>query len=257
MKREQEHAMVRREAITHTLESQMKRIGLLGLALASLTSAACVDADASLLLTGPVIFGASITEDEGEISAVSCTVSDDGSKAWSRLQINLNEIKESGQSTGRMGLNMTPSVFEMSVLLKNRLVASDAYAPIGEGQNLRLDQNLIQVERVAFRFPEGSNQAGFQALDKEFDFIVSVDSGGGVAGTWVPIITAADLRNWEQVVGAVTGGMGNAVVPGAVEIQVFGRTTSGTEIESNLITVPFDVCLNCTIASTPRCLEEG
>lgn len=235
----------------------MKRLLLLGIALGSISSTACVDADASLLLTGPVIFTGSVTEEEDQITGATCTISTDRSNAWSRLQINLDEIKTQGQSVARLGLGSVPNLFEMSVVLENRLVPSDTYSPIGDGQNLRIDQNLIQVERVSFTFPSGSNQPGFSALDKTFDFIVTVDSGGGEAGTYVPIITPADIQLWETVVTGVTGGTRNAVVPGSVEIQVSGRTTSGTEIESNLINVPFDVCLGCTMISTPRCLEEG
>jgi hypothetical protein len=247
-----------REEIRNVQEFQMKRILILGAALVGLTSSACVDADASLLLTGPVTFDGAVSEDEeaGTVSA-SCTISTDRSRAWSRLSINLEEIKTQGQSVARYGIGSIPNSFDMSVVLQNRLQPSDVYSPIGENQNLRVDQNLIQVEKVSFSFPSGSNQPGFNALDKSFDFIVTVDSGGGESAAYVPIISPADIRTWEQVVSQVTGSNPSAVVPGSVEIQVSGRTTSGTEIESNLINVPFDVCLNCSIASTPRCLESN
>jgi len=257
VKRNQQTVTLKKEETEHSSEFPMKRILLLGVALGSISFTACVDADASLLLTGPVRASGTVTEDDNQVTGVTCTISTDRSQAWSRLQINIEEIKAQGQSAGRLGIGSIPNLFEMSVVLENRLVPSNTYSPIGEGQNLRIDQNLIQVERVSFAFPSGSNQPGFSALDKTFDFIVTVDSGGGEAGAYVPIITPADIQVWETVVTGVTGGTRNAVVPGSVEIQVSGRTTSGTEIESNLINVPFDVCLGCTMISTPRCLEDG
>lgn len=234
----------------YTVESEMKRT-MLGLILAGAAlSTACVDADPSLLLTAPTLASCSVDEEAG---TVGCEYGGrgDATRAADVLTVNLDGLA-TGQAPGGNG----PNTYTMGVALSNRLIGSDDYAPIGEGQNLRVDQNVVIVESFEFTFPTDSNQPGVDSLDSEFRYSVEVDTGDGSSGAAVNLVDASNIATWKAVFGGLTGGNKSAIVPAVINVQALGRTIGGQEVESNIVSVPLSVCLGCAYPNSPYGLAE-
>lgn len=224
----------------------MKRIGFALVIAAAAGSSACVDADASILLTAPVLATCEIDEEAG---TTSCTYGgrDEATRIADVLTININELAMAGQSPGGNGAN----TFTFGVSLQNRLLGSDDYSPIGEEQNLRVDQNIAIIDTFTLTFPSDSNQPGVDSLDTEFKYSVEVDSNDGSSGAAVNLVSASNAALWKQVFGGLTGNNNAAIVPAVVEVQAMGRTIGGQDVESNIVSVPLNVCLGCAYGSTP------
>jgi hypothetical protein len=225
-----------------TVESPMKRIGLAAGMLFALSTSACVEADATLLMRGPVL--ASCTD--SETTGISCTFEgEDAPGLASVLSVNLGDL-----AVGQ-GPTFVPNIFTVPVSLKNRLLASDAYAPIGEQNNLRVDQNPIVIDSFQISFPSDSNLGGVDGLDSEYRYVVDVPSGDSSSGAAVRLVDATTIAAWKAVFGGLAGGNAAAIVPVLVNIQAFGTTLGGQEVESNIVGIPINVCLGCTYPSTP------
>jgi hypothetical protein len=193
----------------------MNRIGIAAGILLALSTSACVDADATLLMKGPV-FAECKASDTGGVSCLY--VGDDAIGVAEVLTVNLGDLDQ-GQAPGG-----GPNIFTIGVAMTNRLLASDAYAPIGEQNNLRVDQNPIIIDSFQISFPSDSNLGGVDSLDNEYRYVVDVPTGDGSAGA--------------------------AIVPALVNVQAFGTTIGGQEVESNIVGIPLNVCLGCTYGSS-------
>lgn len=219
----------------------MNRIGIAAGMLLALSTSACVDADASLLLKGPVF--AQCTE--SDTGGISCAyVGADAVGVAEVLTVNLGDLDQ-GQAPGG-----GPNIFTIGVAMTNRLLASDAYAPIGEQNNLRIDQNPIIIDSFQISFPPDSNLGGVDSLDNEYRYVVDVPSGDSSSGAAVRLVDATTVTAWKAVFGGLAGGNAAAIVPALVNVQAFGTTVGGQEVESNIVGIPLNVCLGCTYSST-------
>lgn len=224
----------------------MKRIGFALVIAAAAGSSACVDADASILLTAPVLANCEIDEEAG---TSSCTYGgrDEATRLADVLTVNINELSSTGQAPFGNGAN----TFTFGVALQNRLLGSDDYSPIGEEQNLRIDQNIAIIDTFSLTFPSDSNQAGVDALDTEFKYSVEVETSDSSSGAAVALVSASNAALWKQVFTSVTGGNNAAIVPAVVEVQALGKTIGGQDVESNIVSIPLNICLGCAYGNTP------
>ena len=233
-------------------ESSMKRAAYIFAVMATAVfTTGCVDADMTLTLEGHILAEAEVDEEAG---TATCSVPGSSSEAnlrAGRLSIDLDDIKNSGQFP-YSALNR----FNLNVVMTNRLSASDEYAPIGADQNLRTDQNWIQVEKFTVKYPEDQNQAGFSQLEDDFEFVAMVSSEEGFFFGGMPIIRPSNINTLETAVNTVSGGNANAIVPGMMEFQALGTTVGGVEVESNIMRLPFDVCNGCQMGTTPACAVQ-
>lgn len=217
----------------------------------AIASAGCVDSDFSLLLDGPIQFEGEVEEDTISCS-VETTVGGGDSGADNVLSdgmiVNLQDIEAAGQ------LGQTPSEvpgrFQILTSVGNRLQASDSYSPIGFDQNQRLNQNVVMLDRVEVSFPEDQNQAGFPALEtiRPLTGIVGTEDAAFV---FVTVFDRTTLNAWRAVVQGLSDG--SVLIPAVVEIQTFGVTSAGDEVESNRLRVPLQVCDGCSEPSTQLC----
>ncbi|MEZ4461886.1 MAG: hypothetical protein R3E66_19625 [bacterium] len=219
----------------------MKRIGLGVLLLAAVPMTACVEADPSLVLSAPLF--AVCTEDEA--AGVSCEFNTDMPPQAYMPTINLNALSTAGQPLGRI------NQFTLGANLVNRLQKSDTYSPIGDGVNLRTDQNIVQLNSFTIEFPPSDNLAGLDALDTEAPYVVQVGSDGSESGAAVTIIDPTTIANWKTVFGAVSGGQGAAIVPVKMRLWASGTTVGGEVVESNILEIPMQVCTSCDLPTTP------
>ncbi len=220
----------------------MNRIGIAAGILLALSTSACVDADATLLLKGPVFAQCALDETTG---GVSCQyVGDDAAGVAEVLTVNLGDLDQ-GQAPGG-----APNIFTIGVAMTNRLLASDTYAPIGEQNNLRIDQNPIIIDSFQISFPPDSNLGGVDSLDNEYRYVVDVPSGDSSAGAAVRLVDATTVTAWKTIFGGLAGGNAAAIVPALVNVQAFGTTVGGQAVESNIVGIPLNVCLGCTYTST-------
>lgn len=232
---------MKKKSSKSTVEAPMKRFGIAAGMLLALSTSACVEADATLLLRGPVYAACT----ESETSGISCSFEgDDPAGVAEVLTVNLSDIARGQSPAGRA------NIFTMAVTLENRLLGSDTYAPIGEQNNLRVDQNSIVIDSFKITFPPDSNLGGVDSLDTEYRYVVDVKSSGSKAGAAVRLVDATTVTAWKAVFGGLTGGNADAIVPALVNVQAFGTTVGGQEVESNIVGVPINVCLGCTYSSS-------
>lgn len=219
------------------------------LAASALTATGCVEEDASLLMWGHIIQTG--TEDEaGEVTCEIPAGEGDASLISGHLFVDLAEIEADGQAPAS-----DPGIFYANLALVNRLGESGELNPIGNDQNLRIDQNWVELSGLEFEF----EPAAFEALNGTYDFTALVPSGDGFLHAAVPLIQPADLiQRWRPAFQAASNGQANAIVPALVTIKAVGETLGGEDVESNAITLPIDICDGCGQASTPYCqLEAG
>lgn len=219
----------------------------------AIASAGCVDSDFSLLLDGPIQFQGEV---EGDV--LTCTVEtsagagDQGADSVLRdgMIVNLQDIEESGQF-GQTPLGQSPpGRLQILTSVANRLQASDSYSPIGFDQNQRLNQNVVMLDRVEVSFPEDQNQAGFPALEtiRPLTGIVGTEDAAFV---FVTVFDRTTLNAWRAVVQGLSDG--SVLIPAVVELQTFGVTSAGDEVESNRLRVPLQVCDGCDEPTTQLC----
>ncbi len=219
----------------------MKRIGLAAGMLLALSTSACVDADASLFMKGPVFASCS----ESDSGGIGCVFEGEDAVGIAEvLTVNLGDLAD-GQAPGG-----SPNIFTIAVSLKNRLIGSDTYAPIGEQNNLRVDQNSVILDSFQISFPSDSNLGGVDSLDTEYRYVASVDTGGSSSGAAVRLVDATTVQAWKAVFGGLAGNQAAAIVPAMVNLQAFGTTIGGQEVESNIVGIPINVCLGCTYRSS-------
>ena len=196
----------------------------------------------SLVLTAPLFANCSVADDPA--LGASCEFGPDGPPQALIPTINLNELGTTGQPFGRV------NQFVFGATVVNRLQKSDTYSPIGDGVNLRTDQNIVQINSFTVEFPSSDNLAGLDALDTEIFYVAQVESDGSKSGAAISVIDPTTIANWKTVFGAVSGGQGAAIVPAKINLQAFGTTIGGQEVESNILEIPIQVCTGCAITTT-------
>lgn len=218
----------------------MTKLGISAMTVLVISACACVDADPTMLLTAPIFATCSVAEDDTFV----CVVDPEGDRVVEVPKINLAQLSSSGQPYGAI------NDFSFVGGVSNRLRPSDDYAPIGERENLRIDQNIIVLDSYTVEFPSDDNLPGLSALDRKVQYITEVDTSGAKSGTIISLVDPTTITAWKDVFTSVAGGQANAIVPAKVDIQVFGTTIGGEEVESNIISVPLQVCTGCQLSST-------
>lgn len=132
-----------------------------------------------------------------------------------------------------------------AIVMRNRLVNTEEYAPIGKDEELRTDSNIIQLQEVVVTFdPDGpyDNVGDDGVVTVPHSTLVLTGADFHLGGKFV---TPDIRRQLEQATEAASGGNADAQVPSFADVQAFGRTLGGDDVESNILTVPFTFCAGC------------
>jgi hypothetical protein len=224
-----------------TQEYAMKRLSYLLLGSVLFFGSACADPDISILVTGHAPLEGSLDSETGEITGCAIPETIGEGVYFSDLFINLADAEVTG--------------FALGLLMENQLVDSSSYAPIGEAQNHRLNQNHIEIQGYEVVFDSG--ELGFSDLGSGGDIRYEATGILPTDGTlWAGVVLfyPNEVDAWRSAFSKASGGQGNAIVPTFAEVQVVGRTVGGANVESNKLTIPIQVCDGCARSSTPICV---
>ncbi len=221
----------------------MKRLSVLFLGSILFVGSACADPDSSILVTGHAPLVGTVDDETGLLE--DCKIPDQIGEGvyFQDLFINLADAEDTG--------------FALGLLMENQLVNSASYAPIGESQNHRINQNHIEVQGYEVVFDSG--EAGFDTLGSNGDIRYEATGILPTDGTlWAGVVLfyPNEVGDWRNAFNIAAGGQGNAIVPTFAEVQVVGRTVGGANVESNKLTIPIQVCDGCARSSTPLCVPE-
>lgn len=221
----------------------MNRTLLFPLVACALLGSACAEPDPALLISAHIPALGSLDEEAGVVTDCAGPTSIEDVEIFSStLFINLDELEAAG--TG----------FFVGLLVENRLEDSSVYSPSGFDRNQRLNQNHIEVQSYEVTFED----TGFGELGADANGELSYPSSGLVTtdGTlWVPLelFRRSEIEQWAEAFQRA-GGSSGAIVPTFAEIQVRGETIGGTNVRSNILTMPISVCTDCSQLSTPLCV---
>lgn len=225
--------------LQHTPEARMQRLSLLVLVAISLTTAACADPDSSIIVTGHQMMEGSM----GDNGLEGCEVPSAIGEGQRSMDIVINLADPVTVAAG----------FQLGLLMENRLTDSSSYAPIGERQNMRINQNEIEVQAVEVTFDSrGLNTLGSDG-ELRYDSTGILPTDGNLYMT-LPLFFPAEIAEWRDAFAIASGNQSNAIVSGFAEVQVKGRTVGGSKVESNLLTIPVQLCDGCERPSTPICI---
>jgi hypothetical protein len=224
-------------------ENRMKRLTLLLLGSVLIAGSACADPDISILITGHAPLEGTLDEETGLIT--DCTIPEQIGEGiyYSDVFINLADASGTG--------------FALGILMENQLVDSSSYAPIGEDQNQRLNQNHIEIQGYEMTFDSG--ESGFNTLGSSGDIRYEATGILPTDGTlWAGVVLfyPNEVSDWQDAFQIASGGQSSAIVPTFAEFQVKGRTVGGSNVESNKLTIPIQVCDGCSRPSTPLCVAS-
>ena len=224
-------------------EAGMTRLTLALAGTLLLAGSACADPGASLIVTGHQLMEGSADEETGEISGCEIPTSIGEGTRSHDVFINLADAANTG--------------FTLGLLMENRLDDSSDYAPIGESQNMRLDQNAIEIQAYAVNFDSGDS--GFNTLGADADGEIRYESTGivpteGVLYSQLVLFYPNEAAEWRDAFSIAAQGQSNAIVSTFAEVQVLGRTIGGAKVESNLLTLPIQICDGCARQTTPICV---
>lgn len=225
----------------------MKRLTLAALAAMSFAATGCAEPEPSLLMTGHVYGTGSIDEESGRLTGCTFPTTLADIEFFSQsLFVNLADFDDGGL------YREFGAPFAVGLVMENRLVDSSDYAPIGHDQNLRLDQNAIQIQgyNVTFDSAGFSNLGSGGELVYDASYVVPTDGGVYVA---LDLFFANEFQTWSDAF-AGAGGSSGVIVPTFAEIQAVGETVGGTKVESNVISMPIQVCDGCNRATTSTCV---
>lgn len=252
----------------------MKRKSILALTLAAILATGlmgCAEQQVSMLIAGHY-------PGETNDSSTGCEFNTDfGGLVYGSGFINLGQIRGSGQplfsgalarGTGE-SFTITPGAFYMTALIESKLQDSTSVgAESGggggggfSGLTVNMSDVILEGARVEFAADRNTfNIEGFgtftyeESFDRPIGFYVA--PGGDVGALNIPIIAnrneATALRNIiRELVDDDT------TLTFIAEIQVYGKTSSGHKVESNIFRWPITVCNDCNTASTPFCLPPS
>lgn len=234
--------------VRHTKTSQerlMKRVMIIAAAVA-LSATACAEPDPSILVTGHVPLSGSADEEGGVTDCSAPGSLSDVELVSGSVFVNLEEVEAAGVP------------FSIGLLMENRLVDSSTYRPIGYDQNQRLNMNHIEIQGYEGTFDSGtsgfSNLGDGGQLRFESTGILQTD---GALWVGLELFYPNEISRWREAFDIASGGQGNAIVPTFLEVQVLGETVGGSKAQSNVLTVPVQICDGCSRASTPICVATG
>lgn len=246
------------------------------------TAVACVDEQPSMLLEGSLHLDGTLEKGDaatGVPPTLTCKSIVGGATGvkslFARGQVDLAQIKRPGgqdsSATGSLIVNGSygrQNQFNFIGGFYNRLPNSGSVgAQSGGGgggfQNMNLDSNGIQTSGAIVRFLSDSNtfqttagEVKFPGFEEFRYFSASLSSENGWAGLPIPILDGAgEIAIFENF---LKNELGNPAGPVSfmVEIQIKGKSIAGTEVESNIIRFPLDICVDCNMPSTPTCVVK-
>ena len=151
----------------------------------------------------------------------------------------------------------------------NRLEDSREVGSQGQGgggggfSGLELNMNDVQTRTFKVRFPNVSETGPSQlGLDRDIDFTMVVDSGGGGAAFTLELLSRGDIQSLKQLHETVVlrrTGLSSyddtakkTAVTLTSEMWIEGETIGGRPVESNKLTFPVKLCgQGCGL--TPQC----
>ena len=205
---------------------------LITMSLLACALTGCAEADPSILFNAHV-FATSETADCLESEPVGF---DDQHNVSASFFVNLSQ---SSEITDQVGLVMT-----------NRLDSTDSVNFGPDDRQLRSDLNAITVEAIEFTMADGGPLSGLGDGG-----VIRVNSGtllrtDGDIHFFAPLVSLENRPAWEAL--APTNG---AIVSTFMDIQVFGTTVAGDPVESNVMTMPLQLCADCEVDSTLICRQ--
>lgn len=224
------------------MRSQNTTLSLLAL-LAALLPAGCAEQDPSLLLTGYYFASGELDEMDDTIIR-NCgykIASGSESTPAQDVSINLQQLIDNGQPAGGSGKN----VFVFGASVENRLASSV------RGSTERIDTNIITLKSAKIRYLFST------PVEVERVFNVTIPTNNAsIFG--IPLINGdGDITELKAAL-AASGAAANQVVTVTAEIVVAGTLLDGTDVESNILEYPINLCNNCgaVLPTTSQCAPE-
>lgn len=220
------------------MRPQHLTLSLLAL-IAALLPAGCADQDPSLLLTGYYFATGKATEDGSGIE--NCTYPNTPSSdafVSQDVTIDLQELRDG--TAGRK------NAFVFGSIVENRLQTN------ASGGSDRLDTNSVTVKSASIRFLFDSTVV----LDRAFAVTISPNGSAAVA---IPLInSAAEVKQISDALASIDGLGDKGTVNVIAEITVQGTLLDGTDVESNILEFPVNLCNNCEdeLQTTSACIAE-
>ncbi len=232
---------------SYASESKMKRSTLFAIGALALVTTACAEPEPEIIASAHIPLTGSEGEDPGTVTDCQPPGGiEDNEIIFQSLFINLADFEEAN------------APMQLGLMMENRLIDSSTYSPSGHDQNQRNNQNWIEVQGYEITF-EGD---GFtDTLGPDSNGELRVEATGLIptdGSLWVglELFYPNELRDWKDAFQIASGGQGNAIVPTFAEVQVVGETVGGSKVQSNILTVPIQVCNGCSRRSTPICVVE-
>lgn len=266
---------------------------MLGAALAALFTGGCVEEEPSLLLVGSLVLEGSIDESgesETPVRTLQCKLPADVDSAKLSFPVgrmNIKRLETFGQDHPRANLSSAtapapydvvsgalsgpPSSFHFVAGFSNRMPDSRSVgAKSGGGgsggfQNMFNDNNTVQISGATVRFPAELNTfVDVDGFDASFEFEATrlfnaiLPSSGGNAIIGVPVVqNNEELSLIKEFITDTLGSNKDSIVTFVVEITVEGKSIGGTEVKSNILRYPIEVCVDCNSQGiTPTCAVQ-
>jgi hypothetical protein len=224
------------------MRSPNTTLSLLAL-LAALLPAGCAEQDPSLLLTGYYFASGEFDDTEDTPVLRNCAYKAGAGTDVAPAQdvsINLQQLIDNGQPTS----GGTKKVFIFGANVENRLASSI------RGSTERVNTNIITLKSAKIRYLFSS------PVEVERTFNVTVPTNEA-ALFGIPLVNGdTDIKKLQAAVMAAAGDDGVVTVP--TEIVVSGTLLDGTDVESNILEYPVNLCNSCgaRIMTTPLCAAE-
>lgn len=251
-------------------------IGVLGLS-ALLTS--CAGDDQPALVLGEIVIGA------GDIEDGTCVFDPAGDSDLIAPEPFLDLASPGGQFSSAV---FPPNSFGYVFKVSNVLAASSETDPSG----LRTDTNTIFIDEISIRWLDEAGKELYKpGIGTNPRSIAANDlcSGTGIRETFievgvgeigsVPVILGSQslfttVDDSSNELSCLNGAVGASFFPGQnvdqvnvqlasrpvrlfAEVQLFGETVGGKNIESNIIKIPVGLCKGCGQPSTDVCIDAG
>ncbi len=220
----------------------------------------CTDEETGVTIASHPYQALEFEEEEGTVTGFTCAFQDEfgGAVSAGSMVIDLTELANREVSVavpGITGLVTVQSDFIVNVDMQSALEPTTGYRSLGETTDLRTETNQIEVRAISFSFEAGDNNFALDSLDKEIPMTRIVYPGGILHSTSSVIDTAtADVETWRDVLVGITNNDPNAIAPAVMTIQASGVLQGGTEVVSNRLKMPVEICDGCLKSTTPFCL---
>ncbi len=244
------------------------KTGLVGTTVLAMALAGCVEEEASFVMYGSLVGEGSVElvgemDDDGEFTGAfqeraTCEFPRefDEPDIWAEGYVNLTELALVGQPLVQGTYSgAVRDRYSFQAIFENRLYDGRTVGGVSGGDgggfsNMELDKSDILVQSAYVGFPtfdntfvgvDDSEVPFYDGYAVEYERLTSmlVQSGGGVATLAIPLINNPFERSLlEDYLNSIPGNRHTFVA----EIQLFGETLGGREVETNVIYYPVDMC---------------